>query len=696
MPSLSQELQELVTSTANFFRRTFYDQEVRLFSYSQLVAYDFSSYGVGTAVWAAGYKYIVQDPGTAAFDYDSAPDGYHVIAADGTKLKYDPEGAAVYPQALGEVPLSPGLGYPVVDQHAGIQKAFDLASLTSYTVDFGAYKWRCESTIVRRGVKIIEGSGCDILFPSSGTYSRWRNDSDVEVGSEYMAMDCSGSSLIFSGHIQFTGVSMSNMRAASRAAIDENMVALGNVKGSVGEIKFSGQFVCQGFRDWMFVPAVSSTGSSRQFARITGQVRVRFCLTPVGTYLGGSNGADDSKVDLRSDRCAGTANVQESKIINTELNFGYFFGTGLTNKTIESDAESSTLTVVNASTFTLSDDSVAQLGVGSIICIDRGWVRATDGAEIPLVTRVVGKVGTTVTIDSILPTNQTPGTSGLEWFWNPPRINVSNGELTANTAYLEGYWDGVKILDNGSVDISTLKCGGTRCSGRYGAPLWSMADDISVKCGVHRTSMLSPLKAIFAFGMIRDTTTQLDHSAMVRLFMRNRDTEAAYVVLPMVGVEPTDYFSTNKVVRFGVAAVTRFNVVVEWTNKSSRYFLGKFGDLTERMFQDGLSMSGDIYLDPAAKFGSQGKSVALNNSAPVSVYDNTQLAPSSGYRIIAVSGDSDDITDALFTTEADGTINVPAATNGSAFCTFSGSGAALQAITDSPSRTVRFSIIGRV
>jgi hypothetical protein len=313
--------------------------------------------------------------------------------------------------------------------------AFDIASLTTKCVDFGSYLWRSERTIVRKGVRLIKGSGCDILFPATGSYDLWRHDNGNAVGTTYMAMDCSGPSLTFSGQFQFTGSGLTNMRAASRATIDEDMVALGNATSGVGEVKVSGQLVLQGFRDCIHVPETSLTGSSRQFARLTGQVRVRMCLTPVGTFLGGSNGSDDSALNLRSDRCGGTTNVEESKIINTELNFGYFFGTGLTNKTTESDAETSTITIINSTTLQLSDDSVTQLTLGSTICLENGWTRSEDGTVIPLVTRVTGKVGTTITIDAKLPTNLTAGTSGIEWFWNPPRINVSIGEFTAHTAY---------------------------------------------------------------------------------------------------------------------------------------------------------------------------------------------------------------------------------------------------------------------
>jgi hypothetical protein len=71
MPSLAQELQELVSGVATYLRRVMIGREVRFNSYTDLIGQDFSPIGVGSSVWAAGYKYIVLDPSTALFDHDT-------------------------------------------------------------------------------------------------------------------------------------------------------------------------------------------------------------------------------------------------------------------------------------------------------------------------------------------------------------------------------------------------------------------------------------------------------------------------------------------------------------------------------------------------------------------------------------------------------------------------------------------------
>lgn len=615
---------------------------------------------------------------------------HHLTNAGGSKLYYKPT-YGVPISATGAVGGT--TTYPGSDQNASINLAHTIAEEANTFVDYEGLKWRSEGTIYRKDVSIFS-SGAQVLFPSTGTYDYFRLDDDSgdanSLDATRIAFDVSGSAFTILGDLSLYGVSgLSSFTTADRATVEEDLCAIAGRTGSVGEMTICGQLLCEGFGYWIYVPDNDTNFGTRQFARFTGQVRSRFNLTPCGFFGNSANGFDDSNLDLRIDRCGGYGSVVESKINGTELNFGYLFATGLTDKTGSDDWEGTTVSVTSGdATITLSGAGSSVLAAGDYIVILDAYTRSTDSRAIPLVARIASKTSATeFELEAETLPNLTD--TGLNWFYRPPRISLSNAHLTAHTAYVEGFWDCIELEDNAVVNFNDLKGGGVRLSGRHQGILNTTGINNVIKAGVHRTMVLSNgLESVVSYGMIRVTADSEDAPLYLRLVYPMQQDSSVIEVLPAKGVDPVQFFQTGRTSRFGTA-ITRINAVVDYTNKETRCYFTDAGLLQTRTEVDGLTYQKAIVLDPAASIGSISKPVAMTTS-PATVYDSGDLATNATYKIVASIGTGAWSEEGLFTTNGSGTVAVDTA--GGTNITFSGSTTNLQAALAAGSSSVSFSL----
>lgn len=464
-------------------------------------------YPAGTKIRVTPDHFIYEVAEAAAADA-------HLTTAGGVKLYYRPGSDGVMLKAL----LS-SFSYktmPTVNQGPQLQLAFDIAAETGIDhVNLSGLQIRTYNTISRKGVSKISTSGARVFFDTeNGTFDYFKLDDGVTdanaIDAKRIAFDVSGPAFTIVGNLFLLGkIGLNKFQAVDRADIAQDLCGFAGKFSSVGEMTIEGQLHVEGFGDDRYVPANVAGFSSRQFARINGQLRSKFNLSPCGQFLAAANGNDDSRLNMRIDRCGGFGTITATRVFGTELNYDYFFGTGITDKITDPnkrDLEDSTITIVNADlpNIELSAEH-PYLQAGDFIGILDAYVRASDGAVIPLVAKVTAVSGTTLTLDAKTQPNLTAAsTSGLRWMYRPPRIELSNAQFTAKTGYFEGYWDCLECKDNCIVDIAGLKGGGVRLSGRHGAIINTTGLNNSIRVGAHRTLGFSNgIESIVAYGMIR-------------------------------------------------------------------------------------------------------------------------------------------------------------------------------------------------
>jgi hypothetical protein len=656
-----------------------------------------SARGVGVEWRADGYRYQELDP--SAIDQD-------ITTAGGVKLKYQPQGE-VYPQAIADVGDLTTL--PATDEKAALQKAVDIAVREGVPLHLRGFRYRCEGTLKLTGLAVLRGSGFQIYFPPSATYDLFKQSdgtTDVTGDSTVIALDVSGGFIKFEGDGNFRGEFLSSFQISERAKINPNLCLLGGKTAQCAALVWSGNFSIEGFAYPVYVPNLGTTGDTRSFARfVGGWILSRYNLTTVGYFGDATNPTDEWSVLWDTRRCGGYGPIYNDQFKKSHIHFKDLFYFGLSEVFGNSDAEPSTATI-NGTTTIVLDDDVPELAAGDEIVIYEGFSRATDSALRPLNVYVVSATtgGGTTTITTRAETAPNRSASGLKWYYRPPLWRLDNCHIHCSHAYFEGYGGFVRINDFAGMTIDNWKLGGTKCSGRQGAPINCVGLTSSFRATCQNECFeTTQIDYLVNYGMIREISSGLNagFSCQLRVFYRD---DESYNVGAVQGIDPAQgwYFQTGRNT-VPTAEIGDVDVTVSYTNGLAHFVFEGSGGMVVNDARSGRYRNGNVYLTSNSRLGTPPRTVECNNATAttlVSVGSGfTDLAVGQRYTISAQAGN-------LTWVEADVSFIVVDATtilfqDGYAVgskVTFSSSGGSLQAqLTSAPTpQDVRFTLLPRM
>lgn len=574
------------------------------------------AYSVGDiiVVREGGYAYEIAASGASDHDITNSH------ASVPLKMYYRPSYEA-HPQAIAAV--GDLTTRPATDEKASLNLAKAIAVREGVPLNLRGFKYRCEGMLDLTGLTVLRGSGFEIYFPPGATYDLFKEadgTTDVSGDSTVIAVDVSGTRLRFEGNGSLVGCDLTKFAAADRANINPNLCCLGGKTAGAAGIGIDGYLYIQGFAYPVYVPDLSTTGTTRQFARFTGGwIRSRFNLTSIG-YIGAStNGTDEWSVKWRTDRCGGFGSITYDGLRKSAIHFQDFFGYGLAESSGNSDAEASTVSIDSGTptTVTLSAEH-DYLAAGDVIVIENGFTRASDSTVRPLVAVVASVSTTTVTLETLTPVNRTA--SGLKWYYRPPQWRLDNCHLHGDHMYFEGLWDCVRINDNAGLNITNLKGGGTLMSGRQGALFNALGDNAVFNATIQNEFMDSAgVDFILNYGMIRTTATATDAGLTANIHVFH-STEDSYPVGLVQGIDPVVFFSTGRVSRFG-SVVEQVNVQEHYTNCTIRRYFASTGVATETYRQRGWYREGNLWVTGGSHIGTPNKTVEnLTNSGATTIF----------------------------------------------------------------------------
>lgn len=479
------------------------------------------------------FRYVIEN--SAALDYDFE-------TPSGIKVSHVGDKGVFYPAALIANPLIVGLGVTVEDCHHAIQRCLSKGP----AVDLMNYSYRSEATNHIHKTRVLKSSGAQIFYPTTGSYLGFMKQGISY--DDYLVLDETGkqeaelsyfmkvafnmsssSPVAFEGPFIIRTDFFNGFHYTERTKVRDDLSAVGGLTGPIVEWDMGTQFYCEGWADWMHIPAASITGNTRQAPRLKGTVRSRHNLSPMGYSAGSTNGFDDSEYSIRSDRCGGLGRRKFTLLANQTVNMLGCFWTGLTDKTKFSDEEPTQVTfTANSQTvvidgefpyFDLSlQNDLVTLANPDFIMIPDAYERGSDNKPIPLVAMVIDAVvangQTTVTLaPETMPTLSGTG----KWFFNPPRVTLGiNSKWDVISGYIEGFIDCVELQHGAEINwYGNAKGGGRRLSGRHQALFNTTGLDSTVKLDPENTIYISDgIESVIAFGMLRSNIGSGTNSAI--------------------------------------------------------------------------------------------------------------------------------------------------------------------------------------
>lgn len=637
---------------------------------------------------------------TPLADYIEVSSGEDFTTTGGVKLKYQPEGE-VYPQAIADVGDLTTI--PATDERATLNKAKAIAVREGVPLNLRGFKYRCEGTFDLTGLTVLRGSGYQVYLPADATYDKFKQadgTTDVVGDNTVIALDISGTRLRFEGNGSFIGHFCDTFPSIERAQINANLACIGGKTAGAAEINVSGYLYIQGFAYPVYVPDLTTTGTTRQIARfIGGWIRSRFCLTTVGYFGAAANANDEWSVYWRTDRCGGFGSITHDSFRKSAISWEDFFGSGLVDISGDNhDAEASTVSIDSGTPTTVTLSAAHDyLAAGDTIVIQNGFTRASDSTVRPLVAIVTAVSGTTVTLDALTPVNRTA--SGLKWFYRPPQWRLDNCHLHGNHTYFENLWDCVRINDEAGLTIRNLKGGAAVLSGRQGALFNTLGMDPVFEATVQNEFFDSAgVDYLLNFGMIRETATSRNSGlrAEIKVFHHSG---ASHPVGTVQGIDPVLFFSSGRVSRFG-SVIEQVDVQERYTDSTIRRWFDAAGAAVQAARQTGQYYRGNLWVTGGSQIGTPNKTVEdLTTGSATTIYSvgtgDNDLIVGRAYEITATAGNRTWIEKGAFVVEDATTINFAPSGTGGTRVTFSASGANLQAqlVTTPSPQDVTFSLL---
>lgn len=484
--------------------------------------------GLNLEVVSAGDFVFVME---GSFTYKVAGSGvsnHDVITSGGVKLYVTDEGSGtVCPEMWGDTTgddaspmINAALAWVVSNEGSG--RSSGTYNIQDTIAPGGKYSWHWGNTT-------LNYNGSDISALTEALENPLGSTSPQGSG-KYVLFDTSGCARSSNtGRLRIRGSSRNNMRVASAATIEANLIAMTAATSSSAEMSWESlEFLGCGEGLWQG----DMRGTGAVILPYTGWVvkslTMQFMLRCIRGGQSG-NAFDDANwgvVRLKRPKSFG--------VVRSDFNFKQIFLNAL-QETGTTDTEDQTITFprVNASDNSFTTNAAASISVGDIIHVFGGNL-SDSGASIPFVSRVTSYSHPNGTTESVPDQSAT----SKKFFVNPTSpLLITVGSMNGLLNFMEEGADSfIHMGPQASYNVSQTKVSDGRCGCRYNTPIVALSTvGCSIRTDIHEASNNSnKVKAIVGIAPLQGTTG---------------DEEWTYAAVHLSSSIPSSDWTDNPIVR---------------------------------------------------------------------------------------------------------------------------------------------------